>query len=198
MSNVMKNLAVTQNEPIYVTALIEMLEHSNIKKLTFIIGASGAGKTTAIKALEMIGLPGYRIVYFDSIGVPPFEEMNEKYGGPEEWQRVKTKEWVRRIKEQLLSDTHVILDGQTRPKFIEESCVENKVSEYVVILFDCSDEERIRRLVSRGQSELANQNMMNWAKYLRDQCQKLGYKIIDNTHLNQEETLNKLFENIKE
>lgn len=173
----------------------KVTEFSKLKfmnKLIFIIGASGAGKTTAVNALEKVYLPNYQILYFDSIGVPSLAEMNAKYNGPEEWQRIKTAEWVKMIKKTYLPNKHVILDGQTRPKFIEDACVENEISAYEVILFDCSDEERTKRLIDRGQSELANQDMMKWARYLRLESQMRAHQIIDNTHLTCEETLNHL------
>ena len=169
-----------------------------MNKTFFVIGASGSGKTTVIKALDKAGLPNFKTVYFDSIGVPSLEEMNVKYNGPEEWQRIKTAEWVKIIKETFILDTNVILDGQTRPIFIEEACIENDIIAYEVILFDCSDEERTKRLVSRGHPELANEQMMNWARYLRQESQKRAYQIIDNTDLTFEETLSQFLDWLKE
>lgn len=155
-------------------------------KLFFVIGASGSGKTTVVRTLERANFNGFKMVYFDSIGVPSHSEMLENYGTGEEWQRVATKVWVKTIKEKYLSQANVILDGQTRPQFIEEACHENNITNYDIILFDCSDEERTKRLFKRDQPELANQQMMDWAKYLREKC-SLVYKI-DNTFLNEEET----------
>ncbi len=82
--------------------------------------------------------------------MPSIEEMEAKYGGPEEWQKAKTVEWVWIIKRDFLSDTHILFDGQTKPSFIEKACRENGIKEFEVILFDCSDKERKRRLVARG------------------------------------------------
>lgn len=96
-----------------------------MKKLFFLIGASGSGKTTATKELERQGIAHFKILYFDSIGVPSIEEMEEKYDGPEEWQKVKTAEWVQVIKREFLSNIDVLFDGQTRPSFIEKACHEN-------------------------------------------------------------------------
>lgn len=160
-------------------------------KLFFVIGASGSGKTTVVKALEK-SITNCKMFYFDSIGVPSYEEMLKNYTNPEEWQKIKTCEWVKTIKEQVLSTTHAILDGQTRPQFIEEACISKGIVNYEIILFDCSDGERTKRLIKRGQPELANQQMMNWAKYLREKCQ--NFHIIDNTYLNEQETVFSLIE----
>ncbi|MBA3239478.1 MAG: hypothetical protein H0T62_14205 [Parachlamydiaceae bacterium] len=88
------------------------------------------------------------------------------------------------------------MDGQTRPLFIEEACIENEITAYAVILIDCSDKERTKRLVARGHSDLANAQMMNWARYLKQESQKRDYPIIDNTHLTVEETLKELVRHV--
>lgn len=165
---------------------------SNHKKLFFLIGASGSGKTTVTKELERRGLVGFEILYFDSIGVPSIEEIKTEYGSPEEWQKVKTIEWVRIIKKDFLSYAHILFDAQTGPSFIEKACYASAINEFEVILFDCSDEERKRRLIARGQANLADENMMNWARFLRKECQNRGYPIIDNTHMQIEATVSKL------
>jgi len=152
-----------------------------MKKIVFIIGASGSGKTTVAKELEKTSLSDFKIIYFDSIGVPSFDEMIEKYQSPEEWQRVKTFEWVEIIKTQFISSTNVILDGQIRPEFIEAACTHFKIESYEIILFDCENAERTKRLVKRGHAELANEQMMNWASYLRRVSQEQGYPILDTT-----------------
>jgi dephospho-CoA kinase len=169
-----------------------------MKKLFFLIGASGSGKTTATKELERRGISRFKILYFDSIGVPSIEEMEEKYDGPEEWQKIKTIEWVQIIKRDFLPNIHVLFDGQTRPSFIENACHENGIKEFEVILFDCSDDERKRRLVTRDQANLADENMMNWAKFLRKECQNRGCLIIDNTTMQIEETASQLFAYLQE
>lgn len=163
-----------------------------MNKIFFIIGASGAGKTTIVKSLEKKFFLNYTTQYFDTIGVPSFEDMCSLYNGPEEWQRIKTHEWVKQIKENFLVHLPVILDGQTRPKFIEEACHQQEILAYEIILLDCSDEKRRERLIKRGQAELADQSMMNWAQYLREQCQQKNYPIINNTQLTIGETLNHL------
>jgi adenylylsulfate kinase-like enzyme len=40
-----------------------------------VTGASGSGKTAAVRALDARDLPGVRCYYFDTVGVPSREEM---------------------------------------------------------------------------------------------------------------------------
>ena len=54
-------------------------------KIYFIIGASGSGKTTALKNFEKNMPKSCTLLHFDSIGVPSFEEMEKEYGTIEEW-----------------------------------------------------------------------------------------------------------------
>ncbi len=103
--------------------------------------------------------------------------------------------WVKKIKEEYLENNKVILDTQSRPSFIKEACEKNEILDYKIILIDCSDEERKRRLIDERKSpELANEQMMNWAKYLREKCVENNCNILDNTNLSKEETLIKLLE----
>ncbi|MGH2565664.1 MAG: hypothetical protein ACRDE5_14200 [Ginsengibacter sp.] len=160
----------------------------------FIIGASGAGKTTAVKNIQKTNPNDFEYCYFDSIGVPSNEEMIEKFGSGENWQKTNTNFWAKKMKG---AQKPAILDGQTRPSFIEEACKENDINSYEVVLFDCTNEVRKQRLVDRGHPELANEQMMNWAKYLREQSISRGYKIIDNSDLTQEESREMLLNLLK-
>ncbi len=63
------------------------------------------------------------------------------------------------------------------------------IADYEVVLFDCSDTERKKRLISRGHPELADENMMSWSAFLRRECQKHHHKIINNSHITLEQTL---------
>ncbi|MBP9841615.1 MAG: AAA family ATPase [Simkaniaceae bacterium] len=159
-------------------------ETGYMNKLVFVIGASGAGKTTAVRFLEKEMKKAFTMLYFDSIGVPSPEEM----GDPETWQKEKTFEWVQQLRDKYLPNGHVLFDAQTRPTFIEEACLKNKIFSYKVILIDCSDEERSLRLIGRGHAALANPTMIQWARYLRDESKKRGYDILDNSLLDVETT----------
>jgi adenylate kinase family enzyme len=153
----------------------------------FVIGASGSGKTSAVREIERTGRPGLKTFFFDTIGVPSEQERIERWGSGGGWQRAMTVEWVRRMRG-ALANSHVMLDGQTRPSFIAEACEINDVKSYMVILIDCSDSVRKARLLQRGQPELANEQMMEWGRYLLRETEKIGGEIINNDDLSVIET----------
>jgi hypothetical protein len=155
--------------------------------LYFVIGASGSGKTSAVRELERTDRSGLKAFFFDSIGVPSPQERIEKWGGGDGWQRAMTIEWVKRIKSEL-ANSKALLDGQTRPSFIAEACDTNNVRSYKVILIHCSDDVRRARLLQRGQPELADRQMMDWAKYLLRETTEIGGEIIHNDDLSITET----------
>jgi dephospho-CoA kinase len=134
-----------------------------------VTGASGAGKTTAVKGLEARNLPGVRCFYFDQIGVPTPEEMQRDFGGGEQWQAAATKRWMMRFAQEENSGYLCVLDGQTRPSFVQAALSELAPLTARIILFDCRPDVRKDRLTKRGQPELADQRMDYWAVYLRGQ-----------------------------
>jgi dephospho-CoA kinase len=169
-----------------------------MNKIYFIIGASGAGKTTAVKNIEKTNPNDFQYCYFDSVGVPSEKDMIEKFGSGENWQKINTNYWVKKMKDEYLAVKPAILDGQTRPSFIEEACKENNIVSYEVILFDCTEEVRKQRLINRGHPELANDQMMNWAKYLREESLAKSYPIIDNTNSTEYESKQALLKILNE
>lgn len=139
-----------------------------------------------------MNLENFVMCYSDSLPVPSVDDMVRDFGSQEEWQRANTIKWVEKIKKEYLEDNDVLFDTQSRPAFIEEACEKNGIESYQIVLFDCADEERKRRLVSRGQPELAHEDMMNWAKYLRDRCIGDRCVIIDNTNYEPSQSLSEL------
>ena len=159
-------------------------------RLYFLIGASGVGKTSSMKALGK-RRPDLVFRHFDPIGAAPEEVVNKDASG-EEWQRQMTIAWVKRIKAELLDHAPVILDGQTRQSFIEEACRLEGLSDYKIVLFHCEDSVRDARVIARGHPELANSKMANWAKYLRRWALDRGDVVIDTTALTMEEAADEL------
>jgi len=165
-------------------------------EVIFITGASGSGKTTLLKKLEEDYGTEFKFYYFDSVGVPSTDEMNEQFGSGEEWQRQTTVSWLERILSECRNGV-AILDGQMRLSFITEACNARGFTDYRIILIDCNDSIRTRRLHQRGQPELANKDMMNWSKYLRNEASQIGAQILDTSSQNVSESESALLRLIK-
>src|SRR3954471_505460 len=148
-------------------------------RLLFAIGASGVGKTTALRVLRDRNCPGLACHHFDSIGVPGAEEMVRRFGTGERWQEVTTHAWVERLKSD--ASPFAVLEGQTRPSFIRAGLGDTRAG---IVLLDCTDSVRSRRLRGeRRQPELDTADMHAWAAYLRGQADALGLPVIDTTSL---------------
>ncbi len=148
-----------------------------------VTGASGVGKTSAVRALDARHLPGVRCFYFDSIGVPALEVMQREHGGGEQWQAWATQRWLLEL-DQLDPAVHVaVLDGQTRPSDVVVAA--NAINRSVhTVLLDCERSERERRLQEdRRQPALVTSEMAAWAAYLRGQADALGLEVVDTSRL---------------
>ena len=147
-----------------------------------VTGASGAGKTTLVRALEVRGLPGVSCHYFDSVGVPSAEVMERDFGGGAAWQEATTRLWIGRLSSS--PDRVAVLDGQTRPSVVRAAFREAGIRRGAIVLIDCSAGERHLRLHgAREQPELATAHMDAWAGYLRGQADALDLPIIDTTSI---------------
>jgi hypothetical protein len=148
--------------------------------LVILIGASGSGKTTIARAIAN-QRADIDVRYFDSIGVPPPDQMIAEYGSGENWQRAKTIEWMTTLAPINRSGRQMLFEGQTRLAFLAEGAAAVHPCPYRPILIDCDDETRYRRLMARGQPELASPDMQNWARFLRKDAQDKGCEILDTT-----------------
>jgi hypothetical protein len=121
--------------------------------------------------------------FFDSIGVPSAEIMatyTGDYGPGGGWQRAMTMEWMQRIAPLLNSGKMVLFEGQMRIAFIEEAIAAAGIRNARIVLLDCSDSVRAARLThDRRQPDLANENMMRWGRFLREEAKRRGYEILD-------------------
>jgi hypothetical protein len=149
-----------------------------------VTGASGSGKTAAVRGLDARQLPGVRCYYFDAVGVPSIEDMRRDYGAPGEWQALTTQRWVDRFSADPDGAEVYVLDGQTRPSFVFSAAERAGITLARVVLLDCSSAVRHARLVGpRAQPELSNPQMDCWAAYLRGQADALNLPVIDTTGL---------------
>jgi hypothetical protein len=152
--------------------------------LVILIGASGSGKTTIARAVEDRHGDEVEVAYFDRIGVPSVEQMIIDHGSSEGWQRAKTIEWMTKLAQLSKLGRGLLFEGQTRLSFLAEGAEAAGGLGYLPILVDCDDQTRSKRLsLERKQPELANENMMSWARYLRCQAREGGCEILDTTAL---------------
>jgi hypothetical protein len=160
---------------------VELIAAATRARLSFVVGASGVGKTSAVRCLEARAHERLRCFYFDAIGVPSSAVMDRDFGGPEAWQAHATRAWVDEMSK-VASGSLALLDGQTRPSFVFAALADRDVDLNVVLL-DCEREARERRVIERGQPELASPQMDSWAAYLRGQSDALLLPRIDTTEL---------------
>jgi len=151
-----------------------------IPAMLFVVGASGAGKTAAVEALAARRIPGLHCYHFDTIGVPSAEVMEREWGGGERWQERMTKQWIQRLATNADAAQVAVLEGQTRPSYIQPEIERRGIRHQRMVLFDCPPVKRMLRLHgARAQPELSNQRMDAWAAYLRGQADALGLLVID-------------------
>ncbi|GKQ50637.1 AAA family ATPase [Bradyrhizobium sp. Ce-3] len=152
-------------------------------RLVILTGASGSGKTAIAESIR-IGRPELaKVLHFDSIGVPSPEERGA-WGPDGAWQRAMTLAWMERIAATCRDCQRVLFEGQMRLAYLHEGLRAAGIADAHVILVDCDDAIRARRLITeRRQPELANPEMMNWAKYLRREANEAGHEVLDTSEL---------------
>jgi chloramphenicol 3-O-phosphotransferase len=156
--------------------------------LVVLTGASGAGKTAIARCIEAKHLPDLQVLFFDSVGVPSRQAMNEQHGTGHQpggaWLRATTIQWMKRIRPVLDAGMCILFEGQMRIAFIQEALTAAGIGHARLILVDCADDDRVRRLtVDRGQPELASIEMLNWARYLRNESLQNGIQIVDTSSI---------------
>jgi dephospho-CoA kinase len=153
-------------------------------KLIVLTGASGSGKTTiarSVAAHKPAAAPVV-VLHFDSIGVPSPEQVVREYGSPEAWQEQKTFEWFQTIRDRYADRAAVLFEGQMRIAFVQAAVERAEIEHAEIILVDCDDETRLRRLRGeRAQPDLATERMISWAAFLREEAMTTGTPILETT-----------------
>lgn len=152
--------------------------------ILFLSGASGVGKTSVLDCLKRRHTsPNWVFLHYDSVGVPPVDEMIRQAGSPEHWQEITTHRWIEKIITDYRDKHIVIIEGQSNLDFVEAACRRFNIKRFIIVLLDCDWETMITRLqLNRGQPELANAEMRIWADFLRGQAQRKGLPVIETSH----------------
>lgn len=160
------------------------------KKIYFITGASGVGKTTLVEGLQKkYANNGWEFLHFDSIEIPTPEEMEREYGSGSEWQKAMTYQWIDRLINETESNT-IVFEGQVNLQFIKDGFAKHQFSNYKIVLVDCSLEKMTYRLTHlRNQPELLTEDMKNWLNYLRNQAKEFNVPIINTADLSENEVV---------
>ena len=155
------------------------------ENVLFLVGASGSGKTAVLRHLR--ALPDFQAAcyFFDDIGVPSPEELRALDSAGVSWQARATRAWMEKLA--AAPDKLAVLEGQTTPTNIAAEAERVGIRRCLTMLLDCDAATRYRRLALRGQPELANPRMDNWAAYLRGQADALRLPVIDTSTLSVDE-----------
>ena len=156
-----------------------------LEELVILTGASGVGKTSLAQSIEDSQT---RILVYqgDRIGLPSDEVMagyghTDEPGGPT--QRGFALYWIGVISDQVKAGKPVLLETQCRIAFLREALLLHNLPDARIVLVECSDESRKKRLQARGHPELANEQMSGWSRYLHKEAEEFGYEIMDTTDL---------------
>jgi hypothetical protein len=80
----------------------------------------------------------------------------------------------------LSTGRSILFEGQMRISFIQEALTTSAITNARIILVDCDDTTRTTRLSrDRSQPELANADMLNWPRYLRQEATNTKVEILD-------------------
>jgi dephospho-CoA kinase len=162
-------------------------------RLVVLTGASGSGKTAIAKAVGFERPDLAEVFHFDRIGVPSPEAMVAGWGSGKAWQRAMTLTWMARIAATSGRVRPVLFEGQMRLAFVREGLLAAGIDDARVILVDCDDATRTRRLTAnRNQPELANPTMMIWAQFLRREANEAGCEVLDTSQLSLEQSVEKV------
>ena len=91
-------------------------------------GASGSGKTTIARCVQQHHSTTHEVIFFDSIGIPPIDQMVSEYGSGEAWQHATTMAWMAKIRGILAAGKPVLFEGQMRIAFILDALADSGIT----------------------------------------------------------------------
>lgn len=172
-----------------------MAQAPRVPAILVVVGASGAGKTTLVRRLADLALPGVGCYHFDTIGIPA--KGDPRFPTGEAFQAWALDGWIARLARNEDGVRVAVLDASVRPSAVRDTLARHGVARGEVVLVDCEYAERNARLRGpRGQPELANAQMDCWAAYLRGQADALGILVLDTSGVSPDDSVDFLRERV--
>jgi ABC-type nitrate/sulfonate/bicarbonate transport system ATPase subunit len=103
-----------------------------------VVGASGAGKTTLVRMLASLELPGVGCYHFDSLGIPSDAELVERFGDGATFQAWGLDQWLTRLARNPDGVRLAVLDAQVRPSAVQDGFAAHGIIRGAVVLVDCA------------------------------------------------------------
>jgi energy-coupling factor transporter ATP-binding protein EcfA2 len=155
----------------------DTMTRSRLPAILILTGASGAGKTTLIRELNLLAIPGVEGINCDRVKI----EVDGTSGS--DHQADILRYWISHLTQSETEIEVAVLDTQIRPHRALEVLSEAAIDCTQIVLVDCDPVKRNERLhMDRNQPELANPRMDCWAAYLRGQADALNLSIIDTSN----------------
>lgn len=133
---------------------------------------------------------------FDSIGVPPLEEMVRIHGSGEKWQEASTHSWINKLVK-MKDRKLVFLEGQFNPLFAISYLKKLGIDKYLIFCLYADRQVRERRLIHlRKQPELVHEDMENWSNVLKGITQEIGGIVIESSSHNPKTMAKKIVDTI--
>lgn len=157
--------------------------------IVVLTGASGAGKTTLIRALEQLALPGIACVECTAI----YDALpgNVKADGAIAQDAI-LQHWIEWTLVQPALRV-AVLATQIRPHKAIALLRRSGIASCKIVLIEAANDVRNSRLRGpRGEPGLASAQMDSWAAYLRGQADALDLPIIDTSQTTVESSLAEL------
>lgn len=172
-----------------------------MKKIYFISGVCGVGKTTLIPHLKKV-LPNeqYDIRDFDERGVPA--------GADHAWRKSEVKNWLSIGTTSAQKGLSTIICGFVKKEDFE-GLIEAETPEIKLVLLDADPEIIRKRLIGRysvdgifdeNKKVCGNpvnefiENNVTYCKTMREECEKAGYEIIDTSTMQPNEVAEKVID----
>ncbi|MCQ0968842.1 AAA family ATPase (plasmid) [Paracoccus sp. TK19116] len=160
--------------PVGVTLWRRMSHWTEPRQIVILTGASGAGKTTIARLCGEMA-EGPTVFHFDNHRIPDGGVPHTDYTDKVAWQHHMVTIWLRWLKDH--DAALILLEGQMLLPRLIEVLREEDLRNVTVILVECADAERAKRLSGRGHAHLIGAGLDNRVLQFRADAEALGIPV---------------------